>query len=179
MSAPEVRLSVWSRLARNNAWSNATLLGAVCDLTQAEFTAPRTGFFPSLHLTLGHVWLVDLFYLDALTGGGRGRAIFAEEVEPEDAETLRAAQADADARLIAFCDAGIAPDATVSIPWRGGPATETVEAVLLHLFQHQIHHRGQAHAMLSGTSVAPPQLDEFFPVFGRPASAQAVWDVRG
>ena len=32
----------------------------------------------------------------------------------------------------------------------------------MHLFQHQVHHRGQAHAMLSGTSVSPPQLDEFF-----------------
>jgi uncharacterized damage-inducible protein DinB len=33
--------------------------------------------------------------------------------------------------------------------------------VLSHVFQHQTHHRGQAHAMLSGTSVKPPQLDEF------------------
>jgi uncharacterized damage-inducible protein DinB len=32
----------------------------------------------------------------------------------------------------------------------------------MHLFVHQIHHRGQAHAMLAGTSVKPPQLDEFF-----------------
>ena len=34
--------------------------------------------------------------------------------------------------------------------------------LLAHLFQHQIHHRGQVHAMLAGTTVAPPQLDEFF-----------------
>jgi uncharacterized damage-inducible protein DinB len=34
--------------------------------------------------------------------------------------------------------------------------------VLAHLFQHDIHHRGQVHAMLAGTRVAPPQLDEFF-----------------
>ena len=34
--------------------------------------------------------------------------------------------------------------------------------VLADLFQHQIHHRGQAHAMLAGTAVKPPQLDEFF-----------------
>ena len=34
--------------------------------------------------------------------------------------------------------------------------------LLLHLFQHQVHHRGQAHSMLSATSVSPPQLDEFF-----------------
>jgi uncharacterized damage-inducible protein DinB len=37
-----------------------------------------------------------------------------------------------------------------------------MDRLLLHLFQHQVHHRGQAHAMLSGTAVAPPQLDEFF-----------------
>jgi uncharacterized damage-inducible protein DinB len=33
--------------------------------------------------------------------------------------------------------------------------------VLAHLFMHQTHHRGQAHAMLAGTRVKPPQLDEF------------------
>ena len=33
--------------------------------------------------------------------------------------------------------------------------------VLQHLFMHQTHHRGQLHAMLSGTAVKPPQLDEF------------------
>jgi hypothetical protein len=37
-----------------------------------------------------------------------------------------------------------------------------VQDVLTHLFVHQIHHRGQVHAMLAGTSVPPPQLDEFF-----------------
>ena len=35
---------------------------------------------------------------------------------------------------------------------------------MLHVFQHQIHHRGQAHAMLSGTRVKPPQLDEFYSI---------------
>ena len=39
---------------------------------------------------------------------------------------------------------------------------ERMDRLLLHLFQHDVHHRGQAHAMLSGTSVSPPQLDEFF-----------------
>jgi uncharacterized damage-inducible protein DinB len=39
---------------------------------------------------------------------------------------------------------------------------ERTDRILLHLFEHQIHHRGQVHCMLSGTAVAPPQLDEFF-----------------
>jgi hypothetical protein len=46
-----------------------------------------------------------------------------------------------------------------------------MDRLLLHLFQHQIHHRGQAHAMLSGTSGPPPQLDEFFAVGEAPLRA--------
>jgi uncharacterized damage-inducible protein DinB len=38
---------------------------------------------------------------------------------------------------------------------------ERVVHVLAHLHMHQIHHRGQVHAMLAGTAVKPPQLDEF------------------
>ncbi len=49
---------------------------------------------------------------------------------------------------------------------------ERMDRLLLHLFQHQIHHRGQAHAMLSGTSVPPPQLDEFFPEGEAPLRAK-------
>jgi uncharacterized damage-inducible protein DinB len=41
----------------------------------------------------------------------------------------------------------------------------------MHLFQHQIHHRGQAHAMLSDTNVRPPQLDEFFSIAEAPLRA--------
>ncbi|MCU4653054.1 DinB family protein [Roseibacterium sp. SDUM158016] len=163
-------------MARNNAWANARLLGAVAELSQAEFEAERTGFFPSLKETLGHIWLVDLFYLDALERGGRGRAIFQVEKMPDTATDLAAKQAEADRRLIAFCDAGVGPEDTVSVGWTGGPATELVEDVLLHLFQHQVHHRGQAHAMLAGTDVAPPQLDEFFPVFDRHPDAAAYLD---
>ena len=54
------------------------------------------------------------------------------------------------------------------------------DRLLLHIFQHQVHHRGQAHAMLSGTSVKPPQLDEFFSVGESPLAAPlAGQDSRG
>jgi hypothetical protein len=46
--------------------------------------------------------------------------------------------------------------------------TERADRLLLHLFQHQVHHRGQAHAMLSATHVKPPQLDEFFSIAEAP-----------
>jgi uncharacterized damage-inducible protein DinB len=49
--------------------------------------------------------------------------------------------------------------------------TERRDRLLMHLFQHQIHHRGQAHAMLSATAIAPPQLDEFFSIGEAPLRA--------
>jgi uncharacterized damage-inducible protein DinB len=50
----------------------------------------------------------------------------------------------------------------VLVPRKAGTVHERVRRLLAHLFEHQIHHRGQAHAMLAGTRVKPPQLDEFF-----------------
>jgi uncharacterized damage-inducible protein DinB len=83
---------------------------------------------------------------------------------PEDLAALAAAQREADARLVAFTERLGEPDLAreVRLDRRTRVQTETVGDVLLHLDVHQIHHRGQVHAMLAGTSVKPPQLDEFF-----------------
>lgn len=151
------------QMARNNAWANARLHAACLRLTPEEFAAPRTGFFPSLRRTLNHILIVDRSYLADLKGPGRRYPI--DPIPYPDAVDLAAAQARIDRDLVEFCDgldeAGV--DRVVPIDRRDGVAyRETVSAILAHLFQHQIHHRGQAHAMLSGTRVAPPQLDEFF-----------------
>jgi uncharacterized damage-inducible protein DinB len=152
-------------MARNNAWSNYRLHSACAQLSEPEYRAERVSFFPSLPLTLSHILTVDWYYLDALEQGGRGYAVF-EKDEPFDTlSELTAAQRESDRRLIDFCER-LTPE-TVSgiiILDRGaqGRFEEATHAVLMHLFVHQIHHRGQVHAMLSGTSVKPPQLDEFF-----------------
>ncbi|MCU0940112.1 MAG: hypothetical protein MUC86_13490, partial [Burkholderiaceae bacterium] len=53
-------------------------------------------------------------------------------------------------------------DGPVQVPRRDGIHSDRIGRILAHLFQHQIHHRGQVHAMLAGTAIKPPQLDEFF-----------------
>ncbi|MGH8779499.1 DinB family protein [Paraburkholderia sp.] len=163
----------YAAMARNNAWSNARLFNACVALDDDAFAAPRTSFFPSLRLTLNHVLLVDRYYLDALVDGGEGLTIFDDEEPWPRATDLWAAQSHTDRELIAFCDAldATALDREVRID-RGpriGIHRETVGVVLPHLFIHQIHHRGQAHAMLSGTAIAPPQLDEYFLIADTPA----------
>lgn len=151
--------------ARNNAWANLRLLDMVGRLTQAEFVAPRTSFFPSLRATLNHILIIDHFYVDALEGGTLGPAAWADLEPCADIAALRAAQAEVDARLIRFCDALTMTTLLGETRVHRGHRVqvERTDRVLLHLFQHDIHHRGQAHAMLSGTDVKPPQLDEFYP----------------
>lgn len=153
--------SPFQALAYANRLANARLYQACLALQPGEFDAPRTGFFSTLKATLNHILIVDWFYVDALEGGNLGPGAWADEQPFGDAKTLRGQQADVDDRLIAFCEALIDPFAEVKMHRATGVVIDTAQNVLLHLFLHQTHHRGQVHAMLSGTSVAPPQLDEF------------------
>ncbi len=153
-------------MARNNAWANHRLLAACKALAPGEFAAPRTGFFPSLRATLNHILWVDIYYIDALE---RDPTVLKRYDDPPpdfaDAALLYDAQRTSDRRLIAFCERqteeSLAEGLVLPRPNRTPPPTSVV-SVLAHLFQHQTHHRGQAHAMLSSTGVKPPQLDEFF-----------------
>jgi uncharacterized damage-inducible protein DinB len=150
--------------AQNNAWANHRLLEACAKLTADELVAPRVGFFPSLLATLNHILVIDWLYVDALEGGDLGPAAYADEVPCKTVADLRREQSAVDQRLIVFC--GGLDAAALGRPLRlirvDGDRIERCDRVLLHLFGHQIHHRGQAHCMLAGTSVPPPQLDEFF-----------------
>ena len=157
--------------AFNNLWANHRLLAACAQLSQAEFAASRVSFFPSIKATLNHNLTVDWFYVDALERERRGEPPhddcyeFFKLGEPFAlcAELMREQQR-VDLRLVAYCeqlrDADCDRQVTIARP--GNAQRDTRARLLAHLFQHQIHHRGQAHAMLAGTSVKPPQLDEFF-----------------
>src|SRR5262245_17438796 len=147
-------------MARNSAWSNHRLLHVCRQLTQTEFDAPRVSFFPSLTETLNHILFVDQFYIDALEGRVRP---FREDTPCATAADLAQAQATSDRRLITYCDRLDENVLTrpVGLLRDTGVVQDSTERVLAHLFLHQTHHRGQAHAMLAGTRVPPPQLDEF------------------
>lgn len=157
-------IQTYRSFAYNNAWANHRLWGACAKLREGEFAAARTGFFPSLQATLNHIYYVDHFYIDALEGGWLGPAAWQNELPYPEVDALKKAQAAMDRRLIAHCNALTedALNAEVRINRDDSVQIDRRDRVLMHLFQHQIHHRGQAHCMLSGTSVAPPQLDEFF-----------------
>ena len=154
---------VFRKLAYNNALANIRLHRACAALQPGEFEAKRTSFFPSIKSTLNHVLTVDWFYVDALEGGTLGLRAFDIEEPFDKLEDLSRQQADVDRRLVVLCE-GLTPETTtrtVAIQRSDRIQRERADDVLSHLLQHQTHHRGQVHAMLAGTSVAPPQLDEF------------------
>jgi uncharacterized damage-inducible protein DinB len=157
--------------AYNNAWANHRLLAACASLSQEEFTARRTSFFPSVKATLNHILTVDWYYLDMLERSLAGRepnAAAGKFFDPQEpfarCEDLAREQRASDRRLIALCES--IDDALLDTPIlavrREGIVRDRLRRILAHLFQHQVHHRGQVHAMLAGTAVKPPQLDEFF-----------------
>lgn len=114
--------------------------------------------------TLNHILTVDWFYAGALEDACPGYSVFDVEIPCPAFKDLDREQRSVDRRLVAACR-NLTP-ARLEEPVRLIRAKKELlddrTRVLLHLFQHQIHHRGQVHAMLSGTSVMPPQLDEFF-----------------
>lgn len=154
---------IMRKLAQNNRLANYRLLTACLGLQPGEFEAVRVSFFPTLKMTLNHILTIDWFYVDALEGGTLGPRAWEPE-EPFDAiGPLAGAQFAVDQRLLAFCtgltDARLAAETRVHRT--GRIQVERTDDLLLHLFMHQTHHRGQVHAMLAGSSVKPPQLDEF------------------
>jgi uncharacterized damage-inducible protein DinB len=168
MTTLERHLSAW---AFQNAWANHRLLKACASLSQEDFVAPRTSYFPSLKATLNHIVTVDWMYADAMERAMAGRephpdilGFFRPEEPFERVADLAPAQGAVDRRFIALCESMTAADLErpVAILRRKGRVEEAMHRLLAHVFGHQVHHRGQAHAMLSGTPVAPPQLDEFF-----------------
>jgi len=176
---PADLVETYRAFAYNNAWANHRLLAACQRLQPGEFEAARTGFFPSLQQTLNHILIIDWFYVDALEGGMLGPKAWENPVPHPDLAGLAAAQKAVDQRLIEHCRA-LTPEAlssTVTVNRITRVQRERRDRLLMHLFQHQIHHRGQAHAMLSGTSVKPPQLDEFFSVGEAPLRAEEFRDL--
>jgi len=158
-------------MAYQNAWANHRLLKACAQLSPPDFVATRTSFFPSIKATLNHIVTVDWYYVDALERWRHGRPVERDRMryfaldEPFDTcAQVSEAQHSVDRRLVDFCESldDDELEQPVGVMRQQGVEHETVTRLLAHLFEHQIHHRGQVHAMLAGTRIEPPQLDEFF-----------------
>ncbi len=150
--------------AHANRLANLRLHGAMATLQQSELDAPRVNFFPTLMATLNHILGVDQYYIGVLYDDHDSADGWAQFAFAGNLSALAERQRLSDERLIRWLmladDAAL--DRAVHMPrGMGRVQTDLAAHVLQHLFMHQTHHRGQVHAMLSGTELSPPQLDEF------------------
>jgi len=152
----------FQRMAAYNAGANRILYEAVAGLSDAEYRKERRAFFTTIHGTLNHILLGDIIWMTRFQGGSYRSSDLDAELHSGFTE-LRAAREAMDARIIEFTRTRLDDallDGTIVYVNNAGKRLEDPIAVLLpHLFNHQTHHRGQVHDMLSQTDVAPPSLD--------------------
>jgi uncharacterized damage-inducible protein DinB len=152
-------------LARNAALANARLSRACLQLQPGEWEAPRISFFPSLRLTVLHLLDAERYYAETILRG----ALSDLPATRESVDDFVAERTAVDIWYLEFCAALTSKmlQRRVSVRWPELSFNEPLGDLLIHIFLHGQHHRSQIHAMLSGTSVPPPQIDEFILPAGR------------
>jgi uncharacterized damage-inducible protein DinB len=152
----------FEQCAAYNRWANARLYEAALAMSDADYRRDVGVFFKSMHGTLNHLLLTDRIWLKRLTGEG-DHPDRLDAIIHEDRRALTSARVGEDdriARYVASLDdaalGGLQRYATTS----GKQFEQRRCDILAHLFNHQTHHRGQAHAILSiYASREPPPLD--------------------
>jgi uncharacterized damage-inducible protein DinB len=150
------------QLAAYNHWANLRLYGAALALPEEAYRRSTGVFFGSLHGTLNHLLLTDRIWLKRLTGSGEHPARLDAILHDDRRDLLRARVAE-DARLNEVVGSYTGADLGKPVAYQttsGKAYHQPLQDILLHLFNHQTHHRGQAHACCSIlTGSEPPSLD--------------------
>jgi uncharacterized damage-inducible protein DinB len=133
-------------LANFNTWANTKIFSACKELDDTEYKKDRKAFFSSIHGTLNHLLVVDRAYISRIEGKDHGLKSL-DQILYEKLFQLEEARIKEDKRLV---------DLVNSL---SGNQTYTINLILITLFNHQTHHRGQVHNMLSQAGVKPPQID--------------------
>ena len=156
-------MNTFSLMARFNAWANERLYGVVAGLSDAEYRDDRKAFFGSIHNTLNHLLVGDRLWLARIEGTEHGIHAL-DQILYDDFAALREARQAEDARFTALVDSYEEVRLEAPVTFRrmsggGGEMSMRLDRILLTLINHQTHHRGQVHAMLTAGGVTPLQMD--------------------
>ncbi len=145
-------ISRYTMFAGYNAWCNERLYDAVALVSDAEYRADRGAFFKSLHGTLNHLLVGDRIWMNRFTGQGELPKSL-DTILYDDFAALRAARRAEDAAICGYIGTLSTADLAGMLRYRTFTKPATIEQQLSpaldHFFNHQTHHRGQVHALLS------------------------------
>jgi uncharacterized damage-inducible protein DinB len=161
-------------MANYNAWANARLFRMAGALTDELYRREVGAYFKNLHGTLNHLLVADRIWMHRLTGtGDQPNKLNANLFD--DLASLHAARVEEDGRLLGFVQGLAEPAFEEFLDYRmlnGALQRQRRREILAHLFNHQTHHRGQAHAILTVLGVAEPEPLDLL-IMQREAPAEA------
>lgn len=151
--------------AEHNQWVNQRLYEVAATLSDDDYFADRGAFFGSVHKTLNHIVTTDLIWMHRIDGQGEAPKGGLDAVLYDTFAATRDARVALDARTVASVEA--LDEAALREPIRfksraGDDVAIPAYLMVANLFNHETHHRGQVHALLTGLGQEVPPLD-FFP----------------
>jgi uncharacterized damage-inducible protein DinB len=155
----------WCRLmAAYNAEMNRRIYAAASTLTEAQRREERGAFFGSIHGTLSHLMWGDATWMARFAGWpAPGGGIKDSTTLHPDWQAMRSARTDLDARISGWMAELDAAWLSGNLSWFSGAMQRDVSrprwVLLTHVFNHQTHHRGQVHALLTGFGAATGDTD--------------------
>jgi uncharacterized damage-inducible protein DinB len=153
-------------MARYNQWQNSSLFDAAQTLDDAMRREQRGAFWGSIHGTLSHLYWGDRIWLSRFgIADAPGVPLSESGTFMVDWETLASERQALDAAILNWADSYADGPITGVLNWYSGAAGRDVTAplavILPHIFNHQTHHRGQVHAMLTAAGAKPADTDMF------------------
>ena len=152
-------------MASYNRWQNESLYREAVKLSDEERRRPRGAFFGSIHGTLNHLFWADRLWFSRFGATERPSAASVKTSidEFERFEDLAAARPALDETIIGWADALTPEIVAGDLTWWSGIQKKDVSRptalIVTHIFNHQTHHRGQAHAMLTAAGAKPDDTD--------------------
>lgn len=150
-------------LARFNRWVNGRLYGCVAGLPDADYRADRGAFFGSVHATLNHILIGDLLWFGRIEDAVPAEITALDQIVHDEFAALKAAREAMDGRIVEIVDGlgddGLDEEITFRQLTQTKPLVQPARRMLLTVFNHQTHHRGQVHCLLTQAGIEPPALD--------------------
>ena len=152
-------------MARYNAWQNAQITRAIDGVRLRVLTEDHGAFFSSILGTLNHIlwadrlWLHRLAVTDSRPDCGIEESVAMTPTGP----SWSAARFATDGRIRSWAERVHSIELTGDMSFWSGAAgaqiTRPVADCVVHMFNHQTHHRGQVHAMMTRAGLKAPVTD--------------------
>ena len=154
------------RLARYNRWQNENLYGVADRLSDEERRRDRGAFFGSIHGTLSHLLWGDCMWMSRFSDTPKPPiGIPGSDTLYPDWGGLKRERKQMDERILGWADLVDPEWLATNYTWFSNAAQREMSRpqweVVVHFFNHQTHHRGQVHAMLTQAGGKPSDTDLF------------------